>query len=296
MLIRLDINRDLARARTKQNLASPPWLLVRVAIHSLLSAQRPRSNAAGGDRLQRVAGRQLPDSYKMPGHRLDVCSGIVKPALLDRRQFATDKHWEANCSEHLLIARGITYCGGSLPGHLEPLSEPSHPGRLVFGPNVTDLPRLFEHGALPMFYIQQSRKVLNGKAPRDGSNAHRHAMGPEQSKTAPGTWGEPCALERITKAREPYRQIPARHLLAGRSQFLVASKPLEVPHAFQPTKRLRQHLTYGWPAQQSPVEVEDNERLPRMQFQPPLALTPTRIPDSARRRIEWPATRWPPRL
>ena len=133
-----------------------------------------------------------------------------------------------------------------------------------------DLPRLFEHGALPMFYIQQSRKMFNRKAPRDGSNAHRHAMRPEQPKTVLGTWGEVCAFERITKAREPHRQIPARHLLACHSQFLVASKPLELPHALQPTKRLRQHLTYGWPAQQSPVEVEDDKRFPRRQCQSPL--------------------------
>ena len=95
-------------------------------------------------------------------------------------------------------------------------------------------------------------------------------MRPEQPKTVRGTWGEACALERITNAREAHRQIPARHLLACRSQVLVASKPLELPHALQPTKRLRQHLTYGWPAQQSPVEVEDDKRVPRMQFQPPL--------------------------
>lgn len=202
----------------------------------------------------------------MPGHRLDVCSGIVKPALLDRGQFATDKHRDVYCLKHLQIAYRVTHRRGSPRGHLKPLSEPSHPGRFVFGPDMTDRPRLFEHGALPMFYIQQTRKVFNSKAPRDGSNAHRDAMGPKQRETVLGAWGEACALERITKARKPHRHIPARHLLACRSQFLVASKPLELPHALQPTKRLRQHLTYGWPAQQSPIEVEDDKRFPRMQF------------------------------
>ena len=177
-----------------------------------------------------LSGDSFQTATRCLDHCLDVCCGIVKPALLDGRQFAADKHREANCSKHLLIARRITHCGCSLPGHLEMLSESSHPGRLVFGPDMTDLPRLFQHGALPMFYIQQSREVFNSKAPRDGSNAYRHAMGSEECKTVPGTWGEACAVEKLTKTREPHRQIPARHLLTCRSQFLVARKPLELPH------------------------------------------------------------------
>ena len=106
----------------------------------------------------------------------------------------------------------------------------------------------FEHGALPMFYAQQLGEVFNSKDPRDRSNAERHAMGPQQDKAFLGTWSEALASERITKARKPHPQIPARHLLACRSRFLVAGKPLELPHALQPTKRLRQHFTHGWPA------------------------------------------------
>ena len=202
----------------------------------------------------------------MRRNRLDVCSGIVKPALLGRRQFATDKHREANCSKHLLITRGITHCGCSLPGHPKPLSEPSHPGRLVFGPDVTDLPRLFEDGALPMFYIQQSRKVFNRKAPRDRSNAQRHAMGPEQPKPflVPGRSVRPRA---ITKAREPHRRYQ-RAISSRAIRVSWSRQTARAASCAQPTKRLRQHLTNGGPRQQSPVEVEDDKRFKGCSFSP----------------------------